>query len=178
MTSLLSKGIPGLRGTEHIGFTVPDMREAHEFLTKILGCVHVYSLDEFPGDPLLMRKKLDVHPESVVDEIRLYRCFNSANFEVFKFSAPDQNASPPKNSDIGGHHVGLYVEDLDEAIDFLVSHGVRVLGPPTSSSGPSAGQRWVYFLAPWGMQFELVSFPHGKAYEGSTSVRLWEPQKY
>src|SRR5680860_1399807 len=27
-----------------------------------------------------------------------------------------------------------------------------------------AGQRWVYFLSPWGMQFELVSYPHGKAF--------------
>jgi glyoxylase I family protein len=40
-----------------------------------------------------------------------------------------------------------------------------VLGDPTVSSGPSAGQRWVYFLAPWGMQWELVSYPDGKAYD-------------
>jgi len=40
-----------------------------------------------------------------------------------------------------------------------------VLGDPTASSGPSEGQRWVYFLAPWGMQFELVSYPGGKAFD-------------
>ena len=27
------------------------------------------------------------------------------------------------------------------------------------------GQRWVYFLSPWGMQFELVSYPGGKAFD-------------
>jgi hypothetical protein len=34
---------------------------------------------------------------------------------------------------------------------------------PTASRNASAGQRWLYFLSPWGMQFELVSFPKGKA---------------
>ena len=37
--------------------------------------------------------------------------------------------------------------------------------PAISSRGPSEGQRWVYFLAPWGLQFELVSYPHGKAFD-------------
>ena len=41
--------------------------------------------------------------------------------------------------------------------------------------GPSAGQTWVYFLAPWGMQLELVSYPDGKAYEATTTRRLWHP---
>jgi hypothetical protein len=40
-----------------------------------------------------------------------------------------------------------------------------MLGEPTVSKGPSEGQRWVYFLAPWGMQFELVSYPGGKAFD-------------
>ncbi|UBU15938.1 hypothetical protein [Nonomuraea gerenzanensis] len=32
-------------------------------------------------------------------------------------------------------------------------------GEPSASLGPVPGKRWVYFLAPWGMQFELVSYP-------------------
>jgi hypothetical protein len=34
----------------------------------------------------------------------------------------------------------------------------------SASRGPSEGQRWIYFRAPWGMQFELVSYPGGKAF--------------
>ena len=49
------------------------------------------------------------------------------------------------------------------------------MGDPTASRGPSEGQRWVYFRAPWGMQFELVSFPDGKAYETDAPTRLWHP---
>ncbi len=42
---------------------------------------------------------------------------------------------------------------------------MRLLAGPVASRNASAGQRWRYFLAPWGMQFELVSYPGGKAYE-------------
>ena len=66
---------------------------------------------------------------------------------------------PPRNSDVGGHHVALYVDDLDAAVAYLREQGVRVLGEPTASRGAHEGQRWVYFLAPWGMQFELVQLP-------------------
>ena len=81
----------------------------------------------------------------------------------------------PRNSDVGGHHIAFYVEDLDAAVDHLKGQGIQVLGEPTLSSGASKGQRWVYFLAPWGMQFELVSFPQGKEYESQTPLRLWMP---
>jgi hypothetical protein len=43
--------------------------------------------------------------------------------------------------------------------------GLTVLGEPTASTGPSEGQRWIYFLSPWGMQFELVAYPGGKAFD-------------
>ncbi len=52
-----------------------------------------------------------------------------------------------------------------------------MLGEPTASRNASEGQRWVYFLSPWGMQFELVSFPDGKAYEAHSAVRLWHPKE-
>ena len=67
----------------------------------------------------------------------------------------------------------MYVDDLDSAVDYLRSQGVTVLGDPTASKGPNEGQRWVYFLAPWGLQLELVSYPNGRAFdrEQQTSVR-------
>ncbi|MET1034730.1 MAG: VOC family protein [Arthrobacter sp.] len=168
------RGLPGMRGTDHIGFTVPDMAEAHEFLVEVLGCDHVYTLGPFLPDGAWMREHLNVHPDTVMREIRFYRCFNGSNFEVFSYASPGQKTDLPRNSDIGGHHLAFYVDDLDLAIAFLRSKGIRVLGEPTASGGASLGQRWVYFLAPWGMQFELVSFPAGKAYEAGAPVRLWD----
>jgi len=79
--------------------------------------------------------------------------------------AADQVTTPPRNSDVGGHHVALYVDDLDHAVQALRSAKIEVPGEPTVNRGPSEGQRWVYFRSPWGMQFELVSYPDGKAFD-------------
>ena len=170
------RGIPGMAGTEHIGFTVPDLDEATEFLVNILGCEEIYTLGPFLPRGNWMAEHLGVHPETTMKKLRFFRCGNGSNFEVFEYSAPGQRTVQPLNSDVGGHHLAFYVEDLDAAVEFLHGNGVEVLGEPTASSGPSAGQRWVYFRSPWGMQFELVSFPPGKAYEASAPVKLWDPR--
>jgi len=158
-------GIPGLTGVDHIGFTVPDLAAAHRWLIDVIGCEYMYTLGPYVHDDDWMTTHLGVDPRAVMQELHFFRCGGQAIFEVFQYSAPDQRTSPPRNSDVGGHHVAFYVEDLDAAVEHLHSHGVQVLGKPTASTGPSEGQRWVYFLAPWGMQFELVSYPNGKAFD-------------
>ncbi|MEX0425994.1 VOC family protein [Nocardioides sp. DS6] len=163
-------GLPGLRRLDHLGFTVPDLDEADRFLVEVLGCEYLYSLGPFrhdvdSGDPDWMTTHLNIHPRAEMVENRWYRCGDQAVFEVFHYRSPDQRDAVPRNSDIGGHHVALYVDDLDAAVEHLRAHGVRVLAGPTASSGPAQGNRWIYFLAPWGMQFELVSYPGGKAWD-------------
>jgi catechol 2,3-dioxygenase-like lactoylglutathione lyase family enzyme len=173
----MSTGIPGLRGTEHIGFTVPDLDEAERFFVDVIGCQLVYSLGPFAREDDWMATNLNVHPRSVMRELRFFRCAFGPNFEIFQWEPADGQNTQPRNSDIGGHHLGFYVDDLDAAVDYLKAQGVRVLGEPTASSSHSLGQRWVYFLSPWGMQFELLSFPGGKAYEKDAEVLLWHPAR-
>lgn len=173
--------IPGLRGGDHIGVTVPDIDEAERFLVDVLGAVRVYTLGAKRADDDWMTRQLGVHARTVIREIRFYRLGNGANLEVFQYDAADGQSPQPRNSDIGGHHLAFYVDDLDEAVAFLREHGVEVQGEPVVSAGASAGQRWIYFRSPWGMQFELVSYPGGKAYEtdvalqDSPGVVLWHP---
>lgn len=161
----MTGGLPGLTGVDHIGITVPDLQQARDFLVDVLGCEYMYSLGPYRHDDNWMAEHLDVHPRAVMQQLHFFRCGGQAIFEVFQYSAPDQRSQPPRNSDIGGHHVAFYVQDLDAAVDYLRGRGVSVSGDPTASTGPSLGQRWVYFLAPWGMQFELVSYPGGKAFD-------------
>src|SRR3954465_11926194 len=158
-------GLPGLRKLDHVGFTVPDLDEAQHFRVGVLGCEYLYSLGPFRHDDSdWMAARLNVHPRAEMVENRWFRLGDQAVLEVFHYSSPDQRDVMPRNSDVGGHHVALYVDDLDAAIAHLRERGGRVLGEPTASAGAHEGQRWVYFLAPWGMQFELVSYPNGKAY--------------
>ncbi|MFH8249416.1 VOC family protein [Microbacterium sp. B2969] len=170
--------IPGLRGIDHVGFTVPDLDEAESFLVDVLGAVHVYTLGaKRSDDDDWMTVQLGVHPRTVIREIRFYRLGHGSNIELFQYDSADGQAPQPRNSDIGGHHLALYVDDMDAAVGHLRAHGVEVMGEPVASAGASAGQRWLYFRSPWGMQFELVSFPDGKAYEQEASVRLWHPAR-
>ena len=81
----MGTGIPGLRGGDHIGVTVPDMEQAHAFLTGVLGCEYVYSLPEMRHAGDWMLEHLNVDPRAVVREIRFYRCGFGLNFEVFEY---------------------------------------------------------------------------------------------
>lgn len=173
-------GIPGLRGTEHIGFTVPDLDEAEQFFVDVIGCERIYSLGPFSHpdpDDNWMQEHMGVHPRTVMRELRFFRCKFGPNFEIFEFEPADGAAPQPRNSDIGGHHLAFYVDDFDVALAYLREKGVEVMSQPTTSSSHSTGQRWVYFRSPWGMQFELVSFPDGKAYEKDAPVKLWHPAR-
>ena len=168
-------GIPGMRGTDHIGFTVPNLQDAHAFLVNILGCEEIYRLGAKRAGDAWMQTHLGVHPRSVVSEIRFYRLGRGANFEVFLYESADGQQPQPRNSDIGGYHIAFYVDDIDEAVGYLRDKAVEVMGEPTASRQAATGQRWVYFRSPWGLQFELVSFPGGKAYETEADRLLWHP---
>lgn len=173
---MTASGLPGLRGTDHIGFTVPDLDEAVAFFIDVIGCEPFYELGPFQSGDDWMATHLDVHPRAVMRRLKFLRCRNGSNFELFEYDSPGQNRAQPRNSDVGGHHLAFYVDDMDVAVAYLRSKGVRVLGEPTvRTSGPNGGQTWVYFLSPWGMQLELVSFPNGKGYESETAARLWHP---
>lgn len=175
MESRASGGIPGIRGVDHIGFNVPDIEEAHGFLVDILGCDLVYTLGPKEADDDWMAVHLGVHPRTAIRDIRFYRLGNGANFEVFLYESADGQNPQPRNSDIGGYHIAFYVDDLNAAVEYLRDRGVEVMGDATASKQSAEGQRWIYFRTTWGLQFELVSFPEGKAYEREAERLLWHP---
>jgi hypothetical protein len=42
--------MPGLRGTDHIGFTVPDLAQAVDFFVNVIGCEKFYDLGPFKAE--------------------------------------------------------------------------------------------------------------------------------
>ena len=170
---------PGLAGVEHVAVTVPDLAQAVDFFTDVLGCERLYSMGRF-ADPTgtWMSDNLGVHPRAEIDDFAILRCANGANFELFQYRAPDQVQRWPRMSDHGGTHIAFYVEDMDAALEHLRSHGVEVLGEGAKAGiGPEAGEgsTFAHFLTPWGQLLEFVSYPHGRAYHATTDRRAWRP---
>ncbi|HEV7254129.1 MAG TPA: VOC family protein [Mesorhizobium sp.] len=170
--------IPGMRGHDHTGVTVPDMKQAVTFFTEVIGCKKAMSFGPFADDQgTFMQDVLGVHPRAVIEEITLLRCGFGSNVELFKYAAPDQKDATPKNSDIGGYHIAFYVDDVAAAKTYLEGKGVATrMGPLPVNEGPAAGQTILYFQAPWGLQFEAISYPDGMAYEKDAETVLWSPK--
>lgn len=176
--SFAHAGLPGMRGHDHTGVTVPDMDQAVAFFTDILGCQKAMSFGPFADDKgTFMTDLLGVDSKAVIENITLMRCGFGSNVELFKYTAPDQKALNQKNSDIGAFHIAFYVDDIKAAKAFLDEKGVATrLGPLPVEQGPAAGQAIVYFQAPWGLQFEAISYPAGMAYEKDGGPVLWSPK--
>lgn len=171
-------GLPGMRGHDHTGITVPDMNQAVTFFTDILGCQKIMAFGPFSDDKgTFMKDVLDVNPRAVITQISLIRCGFGSNIELFSYQSPDQQVVQPKNSDIGGYHIAIYVDDIKAADKYLKSKGVFTLfGPIPITQGPAAGQSILYFKAPWGLQMEAITYPDGMAYEKDAPVKLWSPK--
>lgn len=171
-------GIPTLNGGDHIGFTVPNLEQATAFFVDIIGCEVLYEIGPFMAEDDWMTDNLNVHPRAVINKYRMLRCHNGPSFELFEFNSPDQNQQQAKNSDYAGHHLAFNVSDIEAAVSYLKAQGVTVLGDiKVVDEGPTAGLSWVYFLSPWGMQLELVSYSKGLAFETKGSLKQWTPQR-
>ncbi|MDG4887347.1 MULTISPECIES: VOC family protein [unclassified Mesorhizobium] len=178
MGTASADSIPGMRGHDHTGVTVPDMKQAVDFFTNVVGCKKAMSFGPFADDKgTFMQDLLGVDPKAVIEEITLVRCGYGSNIELFKYTAPDQKDLTPKNSDIGGFHIAFYVDDVAAAKAYLDAKGVKTrMGPLPVKEGPAAGQTILYFQAPWGLQLEAISYPDGMAYEKGAETVLWSPK--
>lgn len=132
-----------------VRYTVADLPAARRFLTSVIGM------------------------GAVRDDV--YRLGDGPLVELSPATLP---GSPPGNHEVGGHHLAFAVTDVDRAAEYLSQHeGVHVMGTPeTVTAGPIAGDRWVYFTSPFGLQMELICMPDGSLpYERATSARRWQP---
>ncbi|MEJ2858345.1 MULTISPECIES: VOC family protein [unclassified Saccharothrix] len=169
--------IPGARAVHHVAYTVPDLDQAVRFFVDVIGAELVYELgpvEDPDGD--WMTRKLGVDAKASTN-IAMLRLGPVTNLELFEYTAPDQRRELPRNSDWGGHHLAVHVDDVDAAVAYLRDQpGVTILGEPeTIEEGPITGDRWVYFTTPWGMQMELINLPPGAPFEQHTDARLYTP---
>jgi catechol 2,3-dioxygenase-like lactoylglutathione lyase family enzyme len=171
--------VPTLRAVDHVAYTVPNLDEAVRFFVDHFGAELIFTDGPFvdgAGDG--MRRRLNVDPRARCT-IAMIRLGAHHNVELFEYDAPEQSALP-RNSDIGGHHIGFYVDDIDAGYEYVRSiPGVTVQEGPNGvdQAAPIAGQRWFYFQSPWGMQLELTSCATEGFYDGLPGAGMAAPGK-
>lgn len=170
--------VPGLRAVDHVAFTVPDLAQAVGFFVDHFGAELVFIDGPFADDESDgMRRRLSVDPKARCT-IAMLRLGRHHNVELFEYSAPDQQRTPPCNSDVGGHHLAFYVDDIDAGFQYVRSiPGVVVQEGPNGvdDKAPVAGQRWFYFQSPWGMQLEMTTCATAGFYEGLPGAAMAPP---
>jgi 2-epi-5-epi-valiolone epimerase len=164
--------LAGLRNVDHLAYTVADLDVAVTFCTDTLGAELLYLAVADLADPALAAA-FGVPAKGTAARAAL-RMGPTDNIELSCFSEASAPAAPPRNSDVGGRHLAIYVDDVDVAAAYLRSKaGCKALGAPeTITEGPIAGDRWVYVRTPMGLHIELVNMPDGTLpYERGTSAR-------
>ena len=165
--------VPGLLGIDHVGITVPNVADAVAWFEDVLGCSSPLAFGPFAG----VGAVLDVDPAAVIEHIQHVRCGNGPSVELFQYTSPDQDRTFRRNSDIGGKHLAFYVRHIDKAVARMTALGAEKLaGPLPVTEGPAAGQTINYFRTPFGTYLELISYPHGMAYEDTVETPLWDPR--
>lgn len=162
-------GAPGIpiAGIDHVGINVPDLQQAERFLAETFGCTPVTHIGPFPMAP---------RADSVA--LSMVRCGAGANIELFAYKQSTGSKAMPRPEDAAAAHIAFYTDDVPAGVAYLKAHGITVLGEPVAvANGPTAGETWVHFLAPWGAEMELVGYPQGKAYESTATVKLWNPTR-
>lgn len=155
----------GLRRADHVGFTVPDLDAAVAFYVDVIGAQELFRMGPFDAAELPPsadgRDWTETHigvPDARIRFVVL-QLAPGVRLELFGYERPaDASARAPRNCDAGGHHIGLQVDSLGDAVDVLRARGVTVLEPIVIDDGPMAGTRSAYVVDPWGNHLELVEY--------------------
>ncbi len=157
--------LPGLEGLDHVGITIPNLDEAVAFYSELLGAAEIFRLGPFDAReiPGVEGKDWSLAHVNVVDAkftIAMLETKNGSRLELFQYDRPDdRRLTPPRNCDLGGHHIAFKVTNLDAVLAMKEKFNLTFMaGPIAITEGPAAGQRIIYVLDPWGNQLELVEY--------------------
>ncbi len=142
-----TRGIPTASSIDHVGYSVPDLEQAVDFFTRVLG-FELVLLDDpiaYPDDRLA--RWYGVHPRASARFAFLR--YGGTTIELTEWHTPDQNTVVPTNSALGGRHFAIAVTDVAAAMAYLQEQpGVTVLERSIWD--------FVYFTTPWGMTLQIV----------------------
>jgi catechol 2,3-dioxygenase-like lactoylglutathione lyase family enzyme len=171
--------LPGFRGFESMQVTVGDLEEASRFLQEVLGFERVDDLPTWPpgmtSGQVAALANVDVRANPGPARVLRSRYLEVELVECREY--PGQGRVWPGMFDVGGWHLAFYVDDMDAAYADLLDRDLYVLGQKKPAYLYEAGDEayTLHCLAPFGLYFELVTYPHGRYREGDYHGPAWHP---
>jgi catechol 2,3-dioxygenase-like lactoylglutathione lyase family enzyme len=134
-------GIISTLGVDHVAFNVPDLVEALEFFTSMLGCEVVDA-----GGPVGYGNGLSV-------SYALVRSDPALTFELLEWRGPDVDPTVPRFTDTGGGHLAFAVADVKAAYAMVAARLDLEITPPADLPD---GRRFMRFTTAWGLTIQLL----------------------
>ncbi|OHV29809.1 MULTISPECIES: VOC family protein [Pseudofrankia] len=171
--------LPGFRGFERLRVTVAELDEASAFLADILGFRRDVDLPPWPpgGPDGGLRAFANVDARARPTRARALRS-SHLSIELIECPPyPGQQQGWPAMFDVGGWHLAIYVDDIDAAFDSLTTRDAHILGRKKPAYDYEAGDEayTIHGLAPFGLYFELVTYPRGRYREADHAGPPWHP---
>lgn len=132
---------------EHTGFVVPDIEEAVDFFTQILGFEVLLRPQAMSFEDDRLTRYFGVYLHSKVVGAAFLQ-YGGKKIELVQWEAPGQQRTVQNPGDVGVAHLALTVSNLDAAINFLRSKNVLI-----REFCPIG---FIYISTPWGMEIQLM----------------------
>jgi catechol 2,3-dioxygenase-like lactoylglutathione lyase family enzyme len=174
-------GMPGFRGFERLRVTVADLDEATEVVEGTLGLERLGDIEPWPaGGPdggLRAFANVDARARPARARGFAAHCLDVELIECPPY--PGQTRAWPAMFDIGGWHLAFYVDDIDAEFERLLPRDLYLLGRKKPAYHYEAGEDayTLHALAPFGLYFELVTYPHGRHLEAEHAAPAWHPAR-
>lgn len=133
---------------DHVGYVVDDLDAAVTFFINELGFRDLDRRAEMRDDEgNSMMARFDVNPRAVGRYAFIE--VGDDKVELLEWNAPNRSNAAPRNSDLGGRHLALKVDDLDAIVARLSQlNGFTVRTPN------ERGFRYV--TTPFGLEVQLI----------------------
>lgn len=155
---------PQFMAIDHVSRTVPDLDGAVRFYVDVFAAAELFRIGPIDAADLPQdaqgRDWMETHVgvKGARLTLAMLQLGPNLKLQMVQYDKPaDRIRKPPRNCDLGGHHIAFRVADPDEAAAYLRSKGCEVLDTIVMDAGPLAGGRNVYVKDPWGFQLELVN---------------------
>jgi catechol 2,3-dioxygenase-like lactoylglutathione lyase family enzyme len=155
---------PRFTAVDHVSRTVPDLDGAVRFYVEVFAALELFRIGPIDAADLPRdaqgRDWMETHVgvKGARLTLAMLQLGPNLKLQLVQYDKPsDRHQQPPRNCDLGGHHIAFQVPDTDAAAAYLRSKGCEILDTIAMDAGPLAGSRNVYVRDPWGFQLELVN---------------------